>query len=233
MAIDLRWQKLINTEIQKKYMVKLKEFVNERRKTVNVLPPPNKVFEAFNLVNFSLLKVIIIGNEPYCNREDCHGLAFSSLSQQTPYPLKNIFDEIFQDVYAGNTGGQKVHYTNDLTQWAEQGVLLLNSCLTVEENTPNSHQNKGWELFIENTIKYINEKSPFKLVYMLWGKQAKQYAKYIDSSKHLILESEHPGAAKHNQNAWFGNKHFTQANQFISKHYFNIRGIVNWGLWKK
>lgn len=231
MNIDLRWQKLIDTEVQKEYMVKLKEFVNGRRKVVNVLPPANKVFEAFNIVNWDLLKVIIIGNEPYCKREDCDGLAFSSPSQQTPYPLKNIFDEIFQDIYGGNTGGQKIHYTNSLTQWAEQGVLLLNSCLTVEENEPNSHQNKGWEMFIENTVKHISENHHFKLVFILLGKQAKQYTKYIDTGKHLVLESEHPGAAKHNPNAWFGCKVFSQANNFIAKHYFNIRGTINWGTW--
>ncbi len=230
--MDARWQILIDSEMKKQYMHDLKNFITERRKEVTVLPAATQLFDAFRLCNFGILKVIIIGQDPYPTAKDAHGLAFSSKSKETPYSLKNIFDEIYQDFYSGETGNVHPFKSNDLTEWAEQGVLLLNSCLTCDEGNPGSHRGKGWELFIENTVKYINERHGCRLVFMLWGKEAKQYEQYIDKEKHLILTSEHPAAAKHNRSAWFGNKHFTKANNFINKHYLGMRAPINWGTWK-
>lgn len=227
--MDEHWQKFIDSEMSKEYMVGLREFITERRKTVNVLPAPNQLFNAFKYCPWNNLKVIIIGQDPYPTKNDAHGLAFSSLSQQTPYSLQNIFDEIFKDIYEGNNGGVNAFQTNNLTQWAEQGVLLLNSCLTTEEGKVGIHKGKGWELFIENTISYIDQNHKCRLVWMLWGKDAKQFKQYIKGDRHLILESDHPAAARHNKMLWFGNKHFSKANNFINKNYFNLRAPIIWG----
>lgn len=223
------WQKFIDTEMSKEYMVKLREFITERRKTVNVLPAPNQLFNAFKYCSWDKLKVIIIGQDPYPTRQDTHGLAFSSLAQQTPYALRKVFDEIFNDIYEGNTGGVNAFQTNNLTQWAEQGVLLLNMCLTTEEGKAGAHRNKGWELFIENTVSFIDQNHKCRLVWMLWGKDAKNLKQYIKGERHLILEADHPASVRQNAQLWFGNKHFSKANKFINKHYFNLRAPIIWG----
>lgn len=227
--MDLRWKYFIDDEMKKEYMIKLRDYITERRKVANVIPLPNQIFHAFSVCDFSMLKVVILGQDPYPSRSDAHGLAFSSLASNVPLSLKNIFDEIYQDFYQGNTGGVHPFKHNNLTQWSEQGVLLLNSCLTTEEGKSGEHQNKGWEIFTENIIKYISEKHDRKIVFMLWGKQARSFKKFI-GERHLVLECEHPAAAKHNQNSWFGNKHFTTANNFIVKHYRGIVAPITWGI---
>ena len=228
--MDKIWQDFINAEMEKKYMVELKEFISERRKVANVLPAPANLFLAFKLTEWRNLKVIIIGQYPYPSAKDAHGLAFSSPALATPYSLQNIFNEIFNDIYEGNSGGVKVFQSNNLAPWAKQGVLLLNACLTTEENAPGAHKDKGWETFLVNTIKFINEKHESRLVWMLWGANAKALKKHIDSEKHLILESEHPAAMRHNPQAFINNRHFSKCNNFIKKHYFNQKSPIQWHL---
>lgn len=224
------WKMFIEGELAKDYMVELKKKVLERRKSVNVYPPSDMTFSAFVHCPYNDLKVVILGQDPYHSPGDAHGLAFSSWQPRTPPSLKNIFDEIFNDYFSGNTGGINVFQHNDLSQWAWQGVLLLNTILTVDEGNARSHAGFGWEYFAENAIKFINlHKS--KLVFMLWGKDAKRYKDLINGSRHLILESDHPAAAFHNPKSWFGNKHFSKANNFIKDNYFNIKMPINWGVY--
>lgn len=229
--MDQRWKNFFEEEMKKNYMIELVTFIKERRKTVNVLPAPSQVFNAFTHCSWDTIKVVIVGQEPYPTAVDNHGLAFSSLSAQIPYALKNIFDEIYEDIFHGNTGGVKTFQTNNLTQWAEQGVLLLNSCLTLDEGHPGSHKGKGWELFIENTIKLLSDKHPFKLAFILMGKDAKAFKSSINTERHLVLETDHPAAARYNASSWFGCKVFSKANAFIIKEYSGQRGQIGWGTW--
>lgn len=226
--MDNKWKSFIEEEMKKEYMISLKEFISKRRQETIVLPDSSYLFNAFNVCHFNNIKVIIIGADPYPSSSDAHGLAFSTPSEHRPYSLQNIFDEVLKDFFNGNTGGINVFQTNNLTQWCTQGVLLLNSVLTTEEGKPGAHSNKGWEIFTENIIKFICANHQSKLVWMLWGKQAKSFKKHI-MEKHLILESEHPASVRHNHEAWFGNRHFTKANEFIRKTYFNIKMPINWG----
>lgn len=220
------WKKFIEEELKKEYMMKLKTFVDDRRKKTSVLPEAKLTFNCFSQCKYEDLKVIILGDEPI---RDSNGLAFSTLSDHRPEVLINIYQEIWSDFFVGNTGNVQVFRSNDLTQWARQGVLLLNRVLTVDEGKPGSHAGKGWEIFVENAIKFINTHN-HKLVFMLWGKEAKAYEKFI-GDRHLILKSEHPGIA--NQKQWLGNKNFTKSNEFIKKHYFNIKPMINWGVYRK
>lgn len=222
------WKNFINDELKKDYFIALKEYVNERRKVVTVLPSSADMFNAMKLCDFHQMKVIIIGSEP--NTKDSNGLAFSSRASTRPPILKAITDEIFEDFYNGNTGGVNPFQTNDLTQWAQQGVLLINSVFTVEQNNAHSHKGKGWEVFTEALVKMINDRFSGKLVWMLWGAEAKKYEKLIDE-KHLVMLNDHPLATSHNPTAWIGKKQFSKCNQFISKTYHNKKMTINWGLW--
>jgi uracil-DNA glycosylase len=226
--LSTQWQDHISTELKKKYMAPLKAFVSQRRTEVNVYPSAELTFNAFLQCPYDNLKVIIVGQEPYNSSGTADGLAFSA-NGPTPPILKNIFQEIFSDYYLGETGGIDVFQHNDLSQWAWQGVLLLNSVWTVEEGKSGSHKGKGWEKFTEATIKLCNEHK-HKLVFMLWGKDAQEYEKFIDKEKHLVLKTDHPGSALYTPTKWFGNKHFSKANEWIKKHYFNRKMPINWGV---
>lgn len=232
MEIDKEWKDFIDQERTKEYMINLKKFLDEKRKEVVIYPESKYTFNAFVQCPYKKLSVVILGQDPYINENQAHGLAFSSMGHKTPPSLKNIFTEIFNDYFNGNTGNVDVHQHNDLTQWAHQGVLLLNTVLTVEAGKSKSHAGYGWETFTENALKFIN-KHNHKLVFMLWGKDAKEYEKFIDGSRHLILKSDHPAAAIHNPSAWFGNKHFTKCNNFIIKHYMNYKRPINWGVFNR
>lgn len=229
MEISQEWKDFIDGERKEDYMIKLKAAVDKKREEGIVYPEKKLVFNAFIQCPYKTLKVVILGQDPYINENQAHGLAFSSLGHKTPPSLKNIFEEIFNDFFHGNTGKVEVFKHNDLTQWARQGVLLLNTVLTVDAGKSKSHAGLGWETFTENTIKFIN-KHNHKIVFMLWGRDAKEYEKFIDGTRHLVLKSDHPAAVIHNPKAWFGNKHFTKANNFITKHYFNYKAPINWGV---
>lgn len=209
-------------------MTSLKSFISKRREETDVIPQPNEIFNAFRACSFALLKVIIIADNPISDYTNT-GIPFSSISRQTSLPLKNILDEIYEDVYFGNTGGVKVFNSNNLIEWARQGVLILSPYLTCEKDKPHAHRNKGWEIFIENTISFIEINHGCKLVYMLWGKGGQKFENKINKDRHLILKAGHPASAQHKTD-WFGCKHFTKANNFIKKHYFNQRAPITWGL---
>lgn len=223
-----KWKILLDQELAKEYMIKLRDFITDRRKVCNVLPDGKQLFSAFSLTDWDNLKIVIIGQDPYPTRQDAHGLAFSSPARETPYSLKNIFEEITNDIFLGNPSKLNLFPTNNLISWCRQGVLLLNSCLTTEENKVAAHKDHGWEIFTENTIKYISENHPCKLVFMLWGAQARKVEAQIDQERHLILKADHPAVVRHNPKLWFNNRNFSKANKFINKHYEFQRKPIDW-----
>jgi uracil-DNA glycosylase len=233
--MDNSWSLFLEEELKKDYMIKLRSFISDRSQSVNVYPARNLLFRPMDLCRYQMLKVVIIGGDPYCSNY-ADGLAFSSNGPTRPSALESIFDEIQNDYYRDDyfVTRSKVNpfQLNRLDQWAEQGVLLLNSVLTIEQDNV-SHKGQGWEIFMENLITWLSKDHPHHLCFMVWGKQAQQYIKFIDKDKHLILMSEHPGSAKHNQNNWSGNRHFTQANNFIKKHYYGQKAEINWSTWEK
>ena len=186
-------------------------FIKSDYRNKTCYPPINLIFQAFKICPFSSLKVVILGQDPYHGKSQANGLSFS-VSKTTNHPpsLINIFKEIQDDI--------NIDYPKygDLSSWGKQGVLLLNSTLTVEEGKPGSHQKKGWETFTDEIIKHISN-SKKNIVFMLWGNYSKMKSKLIDGSKHLILTSGHPSPMSANRGYWFGNKHFSKANKYLIK----------------
>lgn len=222
------WNKHIEVELKKPYFSKLREFVSAERKVKQIYPAPDLIFNAFAQCPYYDLKVVILGNEPYTTGFD-HGLAWSETMQRNNPSTFNIFKEVRRDMFVEFENKElAIHKTGNLTQWANQGVLLLNTLLTSEKGIKESHKNKGWEEFTANTIKLIND-HPNRVVFMLWGKRLSEYRHLIDESRHLVLEASNP--SPHTvQQGFMGCKHFSQANDFISKHYFNKRLPVKWHL---
>ncbi len=223
MAMSPEWKSFIDSELKKEYMITLREKISERRKLASVFPEGHLTFNAFTQCSYHDLKIVLLGIEPSPFPGVNNGLAFSCNSKASS-ALKSIQNEIFQDYFNGNVGGVNVFQTNDLTQWANQGVLLLNILLTCEDGKTKAHKEIGWETFTENAIKMINLHQ-HKLVFMLFGKEAKEYKKLINDQKHLIIESEYPTHPKFKKC-----KAFTKANAWIKKHYWNIKPTINWAL---
>lgn len=215
----MKWHDFIEQEKQKPYYIKLSQFIEQEDQIKTILPPKDDRFHAFELTPFDDVKVVILGQDPYHNYNQAHGLAFSVLSNQYPPSLKNIFIELQSDcdVDYPNTG--------NLEKWAKQGVLLLNTCLTVELHKPLSHQKKGWETFTLEAIKTINKERK-NIVFILWGSKAIKYKKYIDQQKHKIIESVHPSPLS-SYRGFFGSKPFTKTNQYLIKNGFKP---INWDL---
>lgn len=213
MHIDIKsdWKSVLKDEFEKPYFIELMSFVRKEYEENTCFPPIQQVFEAFNHFSFDDTKVIIIGQDPYHGEGQSHGLCFS-VRESVPIPpsLRNIFLEIHRDT------GAAVPESGDLTRWADQGVLLLNAIMTVREKQAGSHQNKGWEKFTDTVIKKLSEERE-DLVFLVWGGPAKKKARLIDKSKHLILSSGHPSPLAANRGYWFGNKHFSQTNDFLKK----------------
>lgn len=207
--IESSWKQVLKEEFNKPYFVQLTEFVRNEYKNGTCYPPGSQIFSAFDYTPFSEVKVVIIGQDPYHGPKQAHGLCFSvSEDVAIPPSLKNIFTEIHTD-----TGGA-IPNNGNLIRWAKQGVLLLNATLTVRAHQAGSHQNKGWEKFTDAVIeKLSNEKEG--LVFMLWGGPAKMKGAKVNSAKHLVLKSGHPSPLAANRGYWFGNRHFSQANQYL------------------
>ena len=205
------WEKIIDNENKKKYFKSLMIFVESNYKNKTCYPPVNLIFKAFKVCSFDSLKVVILGQDPYHSENQADGLSFS-VFKRTKHPpsLINIFKEVENDL--------KIDYPKygNLNNWGNQGVLLLNSTLTVEENKPGSHQKKGWEFFTDEIIRYISNNKN-NVVFMLWGNYSKMKSKLIDQSKHLILTSGHPSPLSANRGYWFGNKHFSKTNKYLNK----------------
>ena len=210
--IEESWRQHIGSEFEKQYFINLTNFVRQEYATTTCYPSGKLIFNAFNLCPFDKVKVVIIGQDPYHEPGQAHGLSFS-VCDGVPFPpsLQNIFKEIEQDL------GTPIPMTGNLTRWAEQGVLLLNATLTVRAHQAASHQRRGWEEFTDAAIKALNADRN-NLVFILWGGYARSKAPLIDSSRHLILQSVHPSPLSANRGGWFGNHHFSRANAYLVEH---------------
>lgn len=206
------WKKALAEEFGAKYMKELKKkLVEEMKSGVVLYPPAKQIFNAFNLTPFDKVKVVILGQDPYHDKGQAHGLSFSVSDGITPPPsLVNIFKEIESDL------GVKVSKTNgNLENWAKQGVLLLNAILTVRAKSPASHRNLGWERLTNAAIKALSDKRK-NIVFLLWGKFAQEKESLIDASKHLILKAPHPSPYSANS-GFFGCKHFSKTNNYLAQ----------------
>jgi len=204
------WKGKLLNEFQKDYFTTLKKFVVDEKEKYPVYPPGKNIFAAFNFTPFEKIKVVLLGQDPYHGPGQANGLCFSvSDGIRFPPSLLNIFKELKSDI------GCEIPLSGNLEPWAKQGVFLLNATLTVRGNTAGSHQNKGWEFFTDAVIKMISDKKE-KVVFMLWGNYAKAKAGLIDHEKHLVLQAAHPSPLA--RGAFFGSKHFSQANEYLKKN---------------
>ena len=208
LKIEQYWKDILSGEFNKEYFIKLTDFVrNEYLSGKKIYPDAKNIFNAFNLCPFESVKVVIIGQDPYHEPGQAHGLCFSVLPP-TPNPpsLQNIYKEIESDI------GRPSVTNGDLTYWANQGVLLLNSTLTVQAHLAASHSNRGWEQFTDAVIRALNTRE--NIVYMLWGSFAQKKAAIVNTTKNLILKSAHPSPLSAYR-GFFGNHHFSLANQYL------------------
>ncbi|MEK9767216.1 MAG: uracil-DNA glycosylase [Thalassolituus sp.] len=203
------WQAMIGSEFDQPYMQNLKEFLQtEKSAGKTIFPPGPLIFNAFNHTPFDQVRVVIIGQDPYHGPDQAMGLSFSvPQGVKVPPSLVNIFKEIHQDLGLSMTG------SGDLTPWADQGVLLLNATLTVEQAKAGSHQKKGWEQFTDSAIKALNAERE-GLVFVLWGSYAQKKGAVIDRTKHLVLESVHPSPLSAHR-GFFGNRQFSMINDYL------------------
>lgn len=203
------WFRALQAEFDKPYFKKLSDFVQQERKTKAVFPPEHQVYSWTHHHDIRATRVIILGQDPYHGPGQAHGLSFSvQKGVRLPPSLINIFKELESDIQGFKNPGD-----GDLTGWARQGVLMLNTCLTVNKGQAFSHQSKGWETFTDSVISYISKNSPSKVVFLLWGKPAQRKANLI-TSRHEILKAAHPSPLSAH-NGFFGCKHFSKTNNFL------------------
>lgn len=204
------WKPFLKAEFEKPYFKKLSEFLHDEYENKTIFPSKGLVFRAF-ATNLNDVKVVILGQDPYHTPGAAEGLAFSvPNSQPIPPSLINIYKEIDSDI------GQHANPRGSLVNWQKQGVLLLNTVLTVEAHKPKSHSGRGWETFTTATIEYLNRERS-NLVFILWGRDARNKKSLIDTSKHLILESAHPSPLSA-YNGFFGSKPFSKCNDYLTSH---------------
>ncbi len=210
-AIDNDWLPAVNAEFKKPYYADLYKFVKEEYSKVAVYPPSDEIFSALHLTPLSKVKVVIIGQDPYHNVGQAHGLCFSVRPEvEIPPSLVNIYKELQSDL------GCKIPNNGYLVKWAEQGVLLLNTVLTVRAHQANSHQGKGWEQFTDAIIRAVNaEDRP--IAYLLWGRPAQSKMSMLDNPKHKVFTAPHPSPLSAHR-GFFGCKHFSQANAFLEEN---------------
>jgi len=202
------WKTIIYEEQQKEYYKELQSFIDKQYEIATVYPKKENIFKAFELCNYDNLKVVILGQDPYHQKGQAQGLAFSTPNHiKNPPSMVNIIKEIIDDI------GDCQCLDGDLTPWAKQGVLLINTILTVEDSKPKSHEKKGWEIFTDNIIKYIS-KNKEDIIFILWGTPAIKKSKLIDEKKHHILSAPHPSPLS-SYRGFFGCKHFSQTNTLL------------------
>lgn len=210
MLFNNDWDNVLNEEIHKEYFLKILYELRELYKVKTIYPQQKDIFNAFHLP-YKDVKVVILGQDPYHGEGEAHGYAFSTHAKKLPPSLKNIYKELYDDL------GIEKDYTNgDLTNWQKQGVMLLNTGLTVEKDKPNSHKNIGWHEFTDVVIQKLNEKDE-PVVFILWGNNAREKKKYITNPKHLVIESAHPSPFSANY-GFFGSKPFSKTNEFLKKN---------------
>ena len=209
--IEPSWKERLGGEFRKPYVTALKTYLKAERATGEVIYPPGPlIFNAFNKTPFDAVKVVILGQDPYHGPGQAHGLCFSVQTGVKPPPsLVNIFKELHRDV------GFQIPKHGNLEKWAEQGVLLLNACLTVRAGQPASHQRKGWETFTDAAVQRLNEEKE-GIVFLLWGRPAQEKGAIIDPKKHHILKAAHPSPFSANR-GFFGTRHFSKANAILEK----------------
>lgn len=209
--IDNSWRTRLQDEFDKPYFKALTDFVRQEYSQTIIYPPANLIFNAFDLCPFDKVKVVILGQDPYHEPLQAHGLCFS-VNDGIPFPpsLNNIFKEIHSDM------GTTIPKSGDLTRWAVQGVLMLNATLTVREHLAGSHQKRGWETFTDAVIKKLAQEKE-NLVFILWGAYAQKKGDFIDRKRHLVLSSAHPSPLSA-YNGFFGNHHFSLTNKWLEEH---------------
>ncbi|EFU69760.1 uracil-DNA glycosylase [Aliarcobacter butzleri] len=207
----MTWKDIIENEQQKPYYEKLKEEIDKRYENSIVFPEKQNIFKAFSLTKFEDLKVVILGQDPYHGIGQAQGLSFSTPSNiKNPPSMVNILKEINDDL-----GKKSVCEDGDLTPWAKQGIMLLNTILTVEQGLAKSHHNLGWEIFTDNIIKYISDNKE-NVIFLLWGSPAISKTKLIDKNKHFILTAPHPSPLSVYR-GFYGCKHFSKTNEILKK----------------
>ena len=213
--LSASWSEKLKNRFNIEYKRELFSWLEQEYSTKTIFPPKEKVFNALNFVNPENVKVVIIGQDPYHTMGQADGLAFSC-HNGTPQPsLRNIYKEINSDL------GLTMSTSTDLTPWAKQGVMLLNTSLTVIEHMPASHSNELWHTFTTEIVKILNELSQ-PIVFMLWGNHAKSFLPILNNPNHLILQAAHPSPFSA-YNGFFGCKHFSKCNEFLTKH--NLQAI--------
>lgn len=209
--IEESWKKILEAEFNADYFKKIKLFLVEEKMKSTIFPAGKDIFNAFNLTPFNQVKVVIIGQDPYHGSNQAHGLCFSVLDGvKHPPSLENIFKEIKNDL------SFDYPKSGNLTNWAKQGVLLLNATLTVRQGEANSHQNIGWQKFTDAVIEKLSSENE-GIVFLLWGGFAKKKGQKIDATKHHVLTCGHPSPLSANKGHWYGNKHFSKTNELLQK----------------
>lgn len=208
--IQNSWDEVLSDEFKSEYYLKLREFLKKEYFSRTIYPPMNDIFNALKLTPYEKVKVVILGQDPYHEKGQAEGLCFSvPKGVKTPPSLVNIFKEIKDDLNIDNT-------SPELSCWAKQGVLLLNTSLTVREGQANSHSGKGWEILTDAIIKKLNDRKQ-PIVFLLWGANARSKAAFITNKNHLVLSAAHPSPLSA-YNGFFGCKHFSKANEFLVKN---------------
>ena len=211
------WDIVLKDEMEKQYFKYIKEFVKEERLSKTIYPPSKDLFNAFKLTDFNDIKVVILGQDPYHGENEAMGLSFSvRRGVRTPPSLRNIFKELKDDLNIDRCD-------TDLSDWAKQGVFLLNTVLTVEKDKANSHKEIGWEIFTDYVIKEINDKLN-NVVFILWGRQARDKKRIITNPNNYIIESAHPSPLSA-YNGFFGSKPFSKTNNYLKAH---NKKEINW-----
>jgi uracil-DNA glycosylase len=210
MMIENDWLPALQGEFAKPYYRELYQYVKNEYNTARVYPPADDIFNAFHFTPLSQVKVLLLGQDPYHNERQAHGLSFSVLPEQKEIPpsLRNIYQELHDDL------GIEIPRHGYLKKWADEGVLLLNTVLTVRAHQANSHQGRGWELFTDAVIREVN-KQDRPIVYFLWGSPAGKKAAMLNNEKHLVLKAPHPSPLSAHK-GFMGCRHFSKANAFLA-----------------
>jgi uracil-DNA glycosylase len=214
------WKKVLNSSFSAPYFQLLCEFLEKELETQAIFPPLVQVFAAFNRCSLAQIKVVIIGQDPYHGPGQAQGLSFS-VPRSFPLPpsLRNIYKELYDDLKVIRSDG-------DLRSWADQGVLLLNTVLTVRSGEPGSHALKGWEMFTQDVIRTVSEQKE-QVVFVLWGAYAQKLTKLIDTSKHQVIQSAHPSPLSANRGGFFGTKPFSKINKYLVD---TGQEVIDWAL---
>ncbi|WP_113927237.1 uracil-DNA glycosylase [Bacillus sp. P14.5] len=205
------WNDVLKDEMDKPYFLNLQEFLDEEYKTQKIFPEQNDIFNAMNSTAFQDVKVVLLGQDPYHGAGQAHGLSFSvEENVKVPPSLRNIYKELHEDI------GCEIPGHGNLSKWTGQGVLLLNTVLTVRKGKAHSHKGKGWETFTDQVIEHLNHREE-PVVFMLWGKPAQEKLKLIDAEKHFVIQSPHPSPFSARK-GFFGSRPFSRANDWLKKN---------------